>query len=309
MGKCSLIKYELRHGSRGRAWGFLWAFAFNVSTGPASIAEEPTTQPAEPEATKNFLGLPAEPLTGPLITDRPDFTESTAVIPFGHLHLETGYTFTYDDENGLRSSDQTFPEALLRVGVVKDWELRLGWTGWSLTEELFTEENDAGRMVRREEHDDGGTDMTVGFKRYLLPQKGLRPELGVIGELSLPTGTGTKSSGDVDPQVKILWSYDLPADSYVAGNLNFAVPTSEDGRFFQTSASVSLGHQLTDWMGMYVEYFGFYPNDRWTDCAHTVNGGFTFLITDNLQFDVRTGAGLNEEADDFFAGAGLSMRF
>lgn len=280
-----------------------------VVPGPAAIAQESTSQPAEPESTTNFLGLPAEPLTEPLITDRPDFTESTAVIPFGHLQLETGYTFTYDDEDGRRVSDQTFPEALLRVGVVKDWELRLGWTGWSLTEELFMEENDSGRMVHREEHDDGGTDMIVGFKRYLLPQEGLRPELGVIGELSLPTGTGTKSSGDVDPQVKILWSYELPADFALSGNLNFGVPTSEEGRFFQTSASVSLSYSVTEWMGTYVEYFGFYPNDRWTDCAHTVNGGFTFLITDNLQFDIRTGAGLNEEADDFFTGAGLSMRF
>jgi hypothetical protein len=304
MGRRLLIQTILRPCAGGGAISLLVALWTS-----AAVAQETTSQPAEREPTTNVLGLEAEPLTGPLITDRPDFTESTTAVPFGHVQLETGYTFTYDDEGGRRVSDQTFPEALLRVGLVKDWELRVGWTGWSLTEELFVEENDAGRMVRRKEHDDGGTDMTIGFKRFLLPQEGLRPELGVIGELSLPTGTGTKSSGDVDPQVKILWSYDLPADSYIAGNINLAVPTSEDGRFFQTAASVSLGHALTDWMGVYVEYFGFYPNDRWTDCAHTVNGGFTFLITDNLQFDVRTGAGLNEEADDFFAGAGLSMRF
>lgn len=286
--------------------GFTLALTTDASP---TRAQDAASQPAEAAPTVNFLGLPAEPLTEPLITDRPDFTESTAVIPFGHLQLETGYTFTYDDEDGRRVSDQTFPEALMRIGVVKDWELRLGWTGWSLTEELFMEENDSSRKVRREEHDDGGTDMIIGFKRYLLPQEGLRPELGVIGELSLPTGTETKSSGDVDPQVKILWSYELPADFALSGNLNFAVPTSDAGRFFQTSASVSLSYSVTDWMGSYVEYFGFYPNDRWTDCAHTVNGGLTFLITDNLQFDVRTGAGLNEEADDFFTGAGLSMRF
>ena len=72
---------------------------------------------------------------------------------------------------------------------------------------------------------------------------------------------------------------------------------------------MSAGYTLTDWLGTYVEYFGFYPSDRWTDCAHFLNGGFTFPITDNLQFDVRAGVGLNEEADDFFTGAGLAMRF
>jgi hypothetical protein len=62
-------------------------------------------------------------------------------------------------------------------------------------------------------------------------------------------------------------------------------------------------------MGSYLEYFGIYPNDRGSDCAHTINGGFTFPITDNLQFDVRMGVGLNEEADDLFAGSGLAIRF
>jgi hypothetical protein len=179
----------------------------------------------------------------------------------------------------------------------------------SLSEDLFKEENDSGRLVRRGVHDDGATDMTVGFKRHILAQDGLRPELGIIGELSLPTGGRTKTSDDVDPQVKLLWSYELPADFSLSGNINFAVPTSEGERFFQTSASVSLGYSITKRIGSYLEYYGFYPNDRWTDCAHTVNGGFTFLITDNLQFDVRTGAGLNEEADDFFTGAGMAIRF
>jgi len=58
-----------------------------------------------------------------------------------------------------------------------------------------------------------------------------------------------------------------------------------------------------------LEYFGFYPNDLGTDCAHFINGGFTYLITNNLQIDWRAGFGVNEEAEDFFTGVGLSWRF
>jgi hypothetical protein len=39
------------------------------------------------------------------------------------------------------------------------------------------------------------------------------------------------------------------------------------------------------------------------------NGGFTLLMNENTQLDLRVGAGLNNEAPDFFAGAGLSFRF
>jgi hypothetical protein len=42
---------------------------------------------------------------------------------------------------------------------------------------------------------------------------------------------------------------------------------------------------------------------------HYLNGGLTYLINNDVQFDVRVGWGLNEAAEDFFAGAGLSVRF
>ena len=69
-----------------------------------AAGQETTSQPAEREPTTNVLGLEAEPLTEPLVTDRPDFTESTLTVPFGHVQLETGYTFTYDDEGGQAST-------------------------------------------------------------------------------------------------------------------------------------------------------------------------------------------------------------
>jgi hypothetical protein len=224
------------------------------------------------------------------------------------LQLESGYTYTYNDDDGVRTSNQTVPEFLLRIGLIEDWELRVGWIGASLTENLFKERNDAGRLVNRQTHDDGATDMTVGFKWHLWDQKGALPGFGVIGELSLPTGTDNVSAGDVEPQVKLLWAYDITDDWSVAGNINMAVVNGENGQFFQPAASITTGYAITDWWGTYVEYYGFYPNEKDSDCAHYLNGGFTFLITDYLQWDVRVGMGLNEEADDFFTGTGFALR-
>lgn len=271
-----------------------------------------TTRPEAEPATLpsvNFLGLDAAPMHDPLISDRPDFTESSVVVPFGHAQLEGGYTFTYDREDDARTRNQTFPEFLLRAGLAKDWELRVGWVGWSLTNEFFHERDRRNRPIDVKEHDDAATDTSLGFKVHLWEQKGLIPDFGVIGEFSIPSGATSKSSGDADPQVKLLWSYELTERFSLSGNVNLGVPTSEEQRFFQTAASISLCYGITDWLSNYVEYFGFYPNDRGIDCAHSVNGGFTFLINNNLQFDVRTGVGLNEEADDFFTGAGFVIRW
>ena len=42
---------------------------------------------------------------------------------------------------------------------------------------------------------------------------------------------------------------------------------------------------------------------------HYMDGGFTFLLHNNLQLDFRAGFGLNEQSDDYFAGTGLIFRY
>ena len=91
----------------------------------------------------------ADAMAEPLITDRPDFTESTDAIPAGHFQLEAGYTFTYDREHTDRVRDHAAPEFLLRIGVIDDVELRLGWQGYSWTENQFVTATPAGRRARR----------------------------------------------------------------------------------------------------------------------------------------------------------------
>lgn len=262
-----------------------------------------------PKEIRSVFGWQAAELAEPLVTDRPDFTESTDAIPFGRLQIELGYTFTYDREAEDRTRDHGAPEFLLRAGLFEDFELRIGWDGYAWTETQSRTETRAGRPVRREEWVQGAYDATVGFKYKLFEQQGFQPHFGVIAELSIPSGSRGVSSSDVDPGVVLLWAYDLTERWSLAGNMGFAAPTEDSKRFVQTTASLSVAASITDRLGGYVEYFGIYPNARHRDCAHSVNGGLTFLINDNLQVDWRMGGGLNGEADDFFTGFGLAWRF
>ncbi len=251
---------------------------------------------------------PDDPMSEPLITDRPDFTESTEAIPAGHFQLEAGYTFTYDREHKDRVRDHTAPEFLLRIGVVDDVELRVGWQGYSWTENQFVTRTRAGRRVTGEDWTDGAHDLSIGFKLKLLEQDGLVPHFGILASMNIPEGSDVVSPGDVEPGAVLLWAYDLTDEIALAGNVGFASLTDAGERFFQTSASISLAVALTERLGGYVEYYGLYPNAEDSDAAHTLNGGFTFLINNNFQIDWRIGGGLNEEADDFFTGVGFAWR-
>ena len=66
-----------------------------------------------------------------LITDRPDKTESAVTVPPGYVQLETDWTFTREDEGGVRLGTHDVPGTLVRIGLVRWMELRIGWNGYT----------------------------------------------------------------------------------------------------------------------------------------------------------------------------------
>ena len=80
--------------------------------------------------------------------------------------------------------------------------------------------------------------------------------------------------------------------------------TGDDGRFFEAANAIGISLPTNDRFGSFVEYFGFYRKGGGGP-AHTLNGGLTCLLNDNLQFDLNGGFGINGRADDYFLGPGL----
>ena len=69
-------------------------------------------------------------------------------------------------------------------------------------------------------------------------------------------------------------------------------------------------YSLTDRLGAYTEYFGLFTHSADTARPENYfNGGFTFLINNDVQWNIRGGVGLDDDADDYFVGTGLSIRF
>ena len=60
------------------------------------------------------------PKKSPIVTDRPDFTESSVTVGYGVVQLETGYRYTYDSDSDGSIRNHSFPESLLRVGMFKE---------------------------------------------------------------------------------------------------------------------------------------------------------------------------------------------
>jgi hypothetical protein len=241
-------------------------------------------------------------LESPLVTDRPDFTEASVTVGRGVAQVEFGYTYSYNVEEGERVRSQSLGEPLLRYGMLADWlEFRIA---------LFPVD-ERTRVGAVSQMISGTEDLYTGLKLALTPQQGMLPEMALIPQMNIPTGSTPFSSGSVEPGLNWIYSWEIndlvSTAGSTQGNRRFDDTGSE---YLEMAQSWTIAYSLTEDLGAYTEWFALVPSGA--DTAHTqhyFNGGFTYLLTDDMQFDIRAGVGLSEASDDYFVGTGLSIRF
>ncbi len=240
-----------------------------------------------------------------LITDRPDQTESSETLDPGYYQLELGWTHRENKDGGTKSEGDSYPETLLRMGILPDLELRLGFSGYQ------SEKIDDRSGVNNKETGMGDTE--IGFKYDLGDERGLIPDTAFLFHLSIPSGDDEFTTNRHDPSFRFLFSHTLSDRFSFSYNLGTQWETNEDLHGDNNTLAIfqyttSLGLTLTERLGGFIELFGDIPLNAHGNPANSFNGGFTFQIKKNIQFDIAGGVGLSDYADDWFAGVGLSVR-
>jgi hypothetical protein len=229
-------------------------------------------------------------LADDIVTDRPDATESSSVVEPGFYQIEVGWLY---GENDVGVEVNNLPGTLVRIGIVDRLELRLGWDG-------YIDEGSGGPS--------GVGDGEVGAKIYMLEAEGNIPETALLAAISMPVGDREFTTDEVDPGFRFAMSYDLSARSAFGTNLGVEWETdASDSTLSSFIYTAALGYDVTEVVGAYIEIFGDAGLSASGD-AHSVDGGFTFLLAENFQLDALAGAGINSKADDWFVGAGASWR-
>lgn len=246
---------------------------------------------------EGFTGGPN--VNEPIVTDRPDFTEASSTVGWGVNQIELGYTYSYSNDTVDQSIQHTFPEALNRRGILANWlELRLA-NGY-ISDKLNGDDT-TGRQ-----------DLQVGFKIGLTPQQGWLPETALITQLVVPTGDDDVSDDSYLPGANLIYAWEINDYFSLAGSsqVNQSIDAVDD-KFSEFAQSVSVGMTLTEHWGGYAEWFAILVPSGTAGVADQqfFNGGFTFLVTNDILWDIRAGAGLNENSDQYFVGTGVSIRF
>jgi hypothetical protein len=231
-----------------------------------------------------------------LVTDRPDFVESSDVVGRGRFQLETGLASTREEAGQRELATPT----LFRLGVSDTLELRLETDGWS-------------RRTGDGATTSGMNDTTWGFKwrQQAGDEPSDRPGVAWLFDVAFPTGSTAFRGDGARPQLRAVAEWDLPHDFSVGVMPGLTLDRRDDGhRFLSGLLAVTVGHDL----GQGWHAFGEVAARRIASSPNggsqvTLDTGLAWAVSPDVQFDVAFAHGLVDASPRLEADAGVSIRF
>lgn len=224
----------------------------------------------------------------PIEIDRPDQTECPSIVPKGIFQMENGFNFEKLDTN---SSSYLLPTSLWKVGINDNLELRL------ITEFIIDNSN--------KEKFIGLKPIFVGLKIKICEEKGIIPKTSLIAHLLLPKVASEKFKVENSaPKFRFTMQHTLSDKISLSYNLG----AEWNGETPETTLIYTLttGFKLTEKVGAYTEIYGFAPQNDKPD--HRCDGGFTYLISNNVIADISGGFGISHNAPKHYISLGFSFR-
>jgi hypothetical protein len=239
----------------------------------------------------------------PIVTDRPDFVESSDVVGKGRVQIETGLSIDRKTEGGFKTRTITTP-TLIRVGISDKWELRAESDGrtWQRTENVST-----GAITSI----NGYSDFAIGAKYHVADAVDMLPSVGVLTHFDIGAGSTAFRGKGVRPSVRVVGEWELPNEMSL-GVMPGAIYDRNEAskRFFGGILGVVVGKSWSERVRTFVELsFPQIANKTNGGSSSTLDAGAALLLDKNVQLDIALSQGLNKNAPDFTVGVGLSARF
>lgn len=232
------------------------------------------------------LGGAVSQQNGSIQTDRPDQTESPFLVPMHFVQVETGLMFESLSPSTYRIQH---PNILLKYGVNKNFELRL-------VAALNTE-------IEAKEYKHNLNEFALGFKLRICEAKKIRPKTSVIVHYAVPLQRyeALKEYYFI-PNFRFTMQHSLHKNINLSYNLGLEWEEKKPIPIY----TLSLAYAISEKLGSYIEMYGSFNSGEAPD--HRIDGGLTYLITSNIQYDISGGYYLSKINPGYFISTGLSVR-
>ncbi len=235
---------------------------------------------------------------GPVLPDRPGFSDMPNVLPSGAVQLESGFT----DDRAAGVKYQTVGEALLRLGIGRGVELRMFGNSYAMR-------TGGGAPAAR-----GMEDATVGAKFRLVEvpdsAHGLIPSLALLVSSSVPTGAAGLTAGVAQPEAHFAANWTTSGPFSFAANAGVAKAFDGAAWSNQGSAVASTSFDINEHLSLFAEGMRMLTLSGPSESATYVDGGVTFLLGEQIQLDAHIGHGISRGVSgERSFGFGVARRF
>lgn len=124
----------------------------------------------------------------------------------------------------------------------------------------------------------------------------------------LPTGEGSFGEDELQPGGRLALDFQVTDRLNVGSNVGWAYLRSEGERFHQALVSLVLGYGVSEPLTVFLEGYGFFPENRGGGSNYYVDGGLAWRLGPDLQLDWRIGVGLQDPDPNWLTGVGVSFR-
>ncbi|WP_338845001.1 transporter [Massilia sp. W12] len=236
-----------------------------------------------------------------IATDRPDFVESSDVVPKGMWQIETSLNWERNTQQG--ANDRSFATpTLLRFGFANNLEFRIETDGrvWQRTD-------DGTGSVRT----NGWADTSLGLKWHFMDGKDSTPSAALLFHADLDSGSDGLRGNGIRPSIRLVAEWDLPDDMSLGIMPGLMFDKNADGKRFTSGIfGIVVGKEWSKTFRSFVEVSlpQITGNSNGGTQANLTVGG-AWLLSDNVQLDTALSRGLNKRTPSWNWTVGLSMRF
>lgn len=237
--------------------------------------------------------------------DRPDETESPYTVDAGHLQWEMDFAnFTYNQTDQTTTCAWNAAPFNLRLGLLNQLELDLIFDNYR---HVRTEDRLTGMNTTQS----GLGDLTARLKINLWGDDCGKTAFALLPFVKLPTSTDGLGNNAVEGGMIFPFAVKLPGDFDLG--LETAVSCLRNDRDHNYHAtfinSVTLDHPIIGNLSGYLEFYSDLSTEPHAGWIGTVDAGFEFLVTKNVQLDCGCNFGATRAANNFNPFAGITVRF
>ena len=237
-----------------------------------------------------------------IVTDRPDFVESSKVVGKGRFQVETSVLFERDRHGAGRERTVATP-TLLRQGISENFELRVETDG-----RTSISSRAAANGYRSTAS--GYADATLGVKWHAMDAAGNMPSVGVLLHAEFSSGSRALRGRGTRPSLRAVGEWELANDFSLGVMPGVGIERSEDGRRYRYGIlGVVVGKAVNDKLRGFVELaLPQIASAKHGGTQASLDFGGAYLITDTIQVDAMVSRGLNSRTPDVGFTVGLSFK-